>query len=539
MLLRRTAALAAMSFLTLVPTLRAADVEVRGKGNKTVTLNVPQADVDHAALEKLGWKLGSQFYTFREYSAFETIDILKAMGLKYGELYPGQRLSPDKPDVKTGPEMSDEDLGALKKKLADGGVTAVNFGVCQLKDEAQARKTFEFARKLGLQTIVSEPSEDVMPMLDKLANEFQINVAIHNHPKPSHYWDPATVLKAIDGLSNRVGACADVGHWVRSDVPSIEGIKQLKGRIISLHFKDVVKTPDGSGARGYGDVPWGTGLVDVPAVLKQLQEQGFKGVFSVEYERTSGQELVDNVAKSVTNFSKVAKPLADAAPAVSAGSDKDAAAAINTLTDAEKQQGWVLLFNGKDTDGWRNFKKDAVTNWQVVDGVLTRVPGNGEDAVTVKQYDNYVLELDWRIAEKGNSGIIYRCDESGGAVWHTGPEYQLYDSAAKPADTHVAGALYDLYAPSTNPCKPSGEWNRTKLVLDGNHVEHWLNGQKLVTVELGSDDWNQKVAASKFNKFENFGKLKKGHIALQDHGQKVEFRNIKLLPLPAKSASAK
>jgi sugar phosphate isomerase/epimerase len=163
---------------------------------------------------------------------------------------------------------------------------------------------------MGIKTIVAEPGEKTFDMLDKLTEEYQINISIHDHPKPSHYWNPETVLKAIDGHSKRIGACADIGHFVRSGLSSLESVKKLEGHIISLHMKDVMPEPGGGGYAGYGDVVWGTGKVDVPAVLAELKRQGFKGVMSIEYEKTTGQELVDNVEKSIKFFSEEVGKLA-------------------------------------------------------------------------------------------------------------------------------------------------------------------------------------------------------------------------------------
>jgi sugar phosphate isomerase/epimerase len=524
-------ALASAVALLFAPLAGAADVTVK-KGDKDVTLHVDPADVDHAALEKLGWKLASQFYTWREYSAFETIDILGAMGIRYGELYPGQRLRPGA-DTKVGIDLSDEDLAALKQKLADANVTPMNFGVCKLdNNEASARKTFDFAKKLGLKTLVSEPPEDAFPLLDKLTAEYGINVAIHNHPKPSHYWNPDTTVAAVKGHPN-IGSCTDLGHFVRSGLSTLESVKKLKGHTISLHLKDVAPASPGVGAAyGFGDVIWGTGKVDFPAVVQELKSQKFQGVMSIEYERTTGQTLVDNVRKSVANLSTFAK---SDGPTASAATD-NAASPINTLTDAEKAEGWTLLFNGTDTTGWRNFKKQGVpANWQVKDGVLINTTKGG-DLVSDASFGNYVLDLEFKMPPKGNSGIMYRVNESAGVLWHTGPEYQLYDNGDGPGTgPHDCAAAYDLYTPTTNAAKPAGQWNRARIVANGPHVEHWLNNTKVAEYDASSDDYKQRFQNSKFKSYPNWGSYtEKRQIGLQgDHAPNIEFRNIKLRPLPA------
>ena len=262
---------------------------------------VPKVKLDQAALDKLGWRLASQAYTFRKLSLFETIDLLGAMGIRYIEMYPGQRFSPYKSDVKANHNMPPELVDELIAKLKSANVTPVLYGVVGLpNDEAKCREVFEFAKKLKLETIVSEPPAAAVGLIDKLAAEYGINVAIHNHPKPSHYWTPDAVLEATKDTKH-IGACADTGHWRRSDLVPAECIEKLKGKIISLHMKDIDENKH--------DVVWGTGKVDVRAVLEKLKEQGGKHVLSIEYEATEGDELIANVAKSVEFFNSVATEL--------------------------------------------------------------------------------------------------------------------------------------------------------------------------------------------------------------------------------------
>ena len=221
-----------------------------------------------------------------------------------------------------------------------------------------------------------------------------------------------------------------------------------------------------------------------------------------------------------------------------------ATATHNTLSDAEKAAGWRLLFDGKTTNGWRGYKLDAMPpGWKVIDGALVRVSGGaggkgaggGDDILTVEQFDNFELQLDWRIMDKaGNSGVILRAAENAVTSWHTGPEYQLLDNAAYPGRSvkELAGACYDLYAPAKDVSRPQGQWNTTRVVADGRHVEHWLNGTKLLEYELGGDDWKRRVAGSKFKDMKHFKDPPlKGHICLQDHTARLEFRDIKIRPI--------
>jgi sugar phosphate isomerase/epimerase len=263
---------------------------------------VEKPHLNYRAMDKLGWKLSCQAYTFREMTLFETIDTMQALGFRYIELYPGQRFSPDNPasfDHNSSPEL----VSQLQAKLKAAHITAVNYGVVGLDDnETEDRKVFDFAKRMHLQTIVSEPPESAMPMLDRLCNEYKINIAIHDHPFPAHYALPETVLAAVKGTSNRIGSCADTGHWYRNNRVPVECLRQLKGRIISLHFKDL--------SAQKLDAPWGTGVCDAAGMLDELHEQGFKGVFSIEYESTTGATLIGNVAKCCQFFSDQAVRLA-------------------------------------------------------------------------------------------------------------------------------------------------------------------------------------------------------------------------------------
>jgi sugar phosphate isomerase/epimerase len=254
--------------------------------------------------EKLGWWVGCQAYSFNRFTFYEAIDKVASLGLGYIEAYPGQKLSAEKPDLKVGDGLSAEVRAEIKKKLADSKVKLVCFGVVGLpREEDAARRVFDFAKDMGIETIVSEPTPDALDTIAKLCDEYQINVAIHNHPKPSRYWNPDTVLEACQGRTKRLGACADTGHWMRSEIDPIDAIKKLKGRIISFHFKDLNRY--GQGAH---DVPWGTGKANVRAILQEVYQQGFKGVFSAEYEHNWLNSLPE-IAQSVAFFDQVAADL--------------------------------------------------------------------------------------------------------------------------------------------------------------------------------------------------------------------------------------
>lgn len=211
----------------------------------------------------------------------------------------------------------------------------------------------------------------------------------------------------------------------------------------------------------------------------------------------------------------------------------------NQLSKKEKQQGWQLLFDGKDTQGWHTYlKPDAVPAWKVVDGALQLDPkaeGQG-DLVTDKEYENYELALEWNISEGGNSGVIFGIHEDPAfhATYATGIEMQVLDNE-KAEDNkkanHLAGSLYDMKAPSASVAKPAGQWNLVKLQKKNGHLTFWLNDTKIVETQIGSEEWKQLINNSKFKTWKDFAAYPKGHIALQDHGHEVSFRNIKIKQL--------
>ena len=219
---------------------------------------------------------------------------------------------------------------------------------------------------------------------------------------------------------------------------------------------------------------------------------------------------------------------------LAAGLLTSANAAENMLTAKEKADGWVLLFDGKTTQGWRSYKKtEAGQQWQVIDGVLTLTAGGGGDLVTDKNYASFELAFDWRISKLGNSGVMYHVSEDGGDhPYLTGPEYQLLDNAHGEPPLETAGSLFGLVAPSKDVTKPVGEFNHSVLKVDHNRVEHWLNGVKVAEYTIGSEDFLTRIKGTKFAGWPDFAKHDTGLIVLQDHGDGVAFRNIKIHVLP-------
>jgi hypothetical protein len=202
----------------------------------------------------------------------------------------------------------------------------------------------------------------------------------------------------------------------------------------------------------------------------------------------------------------------------------------NVLTEFEIEEGWILLFDGETTDGWRGYNQTGFPDgWEIDDGTLY-CTGSGGDIIYDRQFKDFHLTVDWRISEGGNSGIFYLAQEiEGRPIWHSAPELQLLDNEAYPNldPRQLAPALYDLVPAYPQNTRSAGEWNTVEVILMNGHLSHFQNGEEVVHVHLGDPEWNKMVRESKFPE-EIFGRYIPGYIALQDHGDEVWFRNIKI-----------
>lgn len=211
--------------------------------------------------------------------------------------------------------------------------------------------------------------------------------------------------------------------------------------------------------------------------------------------------------------------------------------AVNESSSDEAASGWRTLFDGETLQGWRNYQAPPgtpVRGWEARDGLLMRTAAGG-DLVTEDQFENFELVLEWRVEKAGNSGIFFHATEEGANIYMSAPEMQVLDDAhhrdgGDPLTS--AGANYALHPAPRGVVKPAGEWNAVRLRVEDGHVTHWLNGERIVDYELGSEDWQRRVAQSKFAGWPGYGRAGRGHIGLQDHGDPVAFRNIKILRLP-------
>ena len=473
------------------------------------------------------WRLGMQAYSFNRFTFYEAVAKNKALGMQYIEAYPGQRLSADHGDAKFDHNMSPALALEVKQMLKAQGVKLVNYGVVGLpNNEDECRKVFNFARAMGIETIVSEPPEEAFDLIDKLCQEYKIAVALHNHPKPSHYWDYKTVLRLCEGRSGWIGACADTGHWTRSGIDPVEAVRALgvAGRIKSLHFKDLNEF----GVRNAHDVPWGTGKSKARQVLGMLASMGFEGSFSIEYEHNWLNSMPE-IAKCVAFFEQTAYELG-------AGE-------------------WQWIFNGKDLTGW-----DGDTRlWTVQDGVIRgettpEKPTKGNTFCIWRggRLEDFELKLRFRI-RNGNSGVQYRSKEF--AKWRiTGYQAEVENNQGKvgflyheggrgwlvnvgdfmvideKGEKKVVSKVNDQQAIIDAGYYTDKDWNEYHIICQGNHVQHYLNGFQ--TVELIDNDRVTDPQDAKDRK----GSIRDGVLALQIHAgppMLVEFKDIRVKKLPA------
>ncbi len=291
--------------------------------------------------EALGWMVGAQVYSFRMFTFEEALNKADSIGIKYIQGFPNQKIGAGiegTMDYHMPPSRRDSVLALLKKK----GVSIVSYGVISPSTEADWKLLFDFVKSMGFSQFASEPEPRFMPLVSQLADEYKINVAIHNHPRPSRYWSPDTLIKYTAGFSKRLGSCADIGHWVRSGLDPVAMMKKLEGRIFELHMKDLHEKPSAEytafqmslpapgtprpaqaagtpppapgqpaaarpqGPAGPHDVPWGTGISNIKGVLEELKRQGFKGPIFAEYEY-NWMNNAPEIAQSIKYVSEVVK----------------------------------------------------------------------------------------------------------------------------------------------------------------------------------------------------------------------------------------
>ncbi len=428
-----------------------------------------------------------QCWTFRKFSFFEALQRIKDLGISYVQPYPGQVLEKKNPGVRFDHNLSDEQIDSVKKKINELGLTLVSYGVVNFgNNEEEMQKVFMFARKMGIRTIVTEPGYDDYSLIDLMVKKHRVNVAIHNHPTPSKYARPETVLYRVGGLDPRIGACADTGHWMRTGVNPVEALRVLKGRIQDVHLKDLNEF----GNKEAFDVPFGQGKANVRDILAELTLQDYNGYISIEHEK---KEDVDNPS-----------------PAIETGMEY-----VKSITYYQDHEQILRRgYRGYSKHGWNHygpgyFELDERT------GVLKGQGGMGLLWYAAKKYKDFVLELDYKCADKfTNSGIFLRVPEipvSDDYIYHS------FEIQINPAGKgiHKTGAAYDAEAPMKDAFHPAGEWNHFKISFIGNRIKVELNDILVL-------DWE----AEPRGKLKDFAE--EGFIGLQNHDSRspVYFKNI-------------
>ncbi|MBH10639.1 MAG: hypothetical protein CMG74_09875, partial [Candidatus Marinimicrobia bacterium] len=243
-------------------------------------------------------KLGSQAWTFRKFSFYEMLNMMHDLKLHYLEAYPGQVLDKNEPDVKFDHYLSDVHITEIKQVLKDNDIILLNYGVVGFdNNEKSAQTVFEFAKKMGVQTIITEPNYNDYSIIEKMVEKYNIQVAVHNHPYPSKYAYPKTVLNHINGLDERIGACVDIGHWLRTGVDPIAGLKLLEGRILDVHLEDL----DEIGSKNANTVSFGEGMANVHDILAELTRKNYYGMLAIELEQ---EQIIFNPIPTIEKSKK-------------------------------------------------------------------------------------------------------------------------------------------------------------------------------------------------------------------------------------------
>lgn len=428
-----------------------------------------------------------QCWTYRKFSFFEALQKIKDLGISYVQPYPGQALDKDDSGLKFDHNLADDQIERVNKKLEELGLSLVSYGVVNFGNEEQeAQKVFEFVKKMGIRTIVTEPGYDDYSLIEKMVKKYNINIAIHNHPTPSKYARPETVIYRVDGLDPRIGACVDTGHWMRSGVNPLEALRALKGRIQDVHLKDLNEF----GIKEAYDVPFGQGKANVHDILAELTIQDYSGYISIEYEK---EEDANNPS-----------------PAIRKGMEY-----VKSITYYENYEQILKQQNRRySKHGWNHYGP----GYFILDetsGVLKSQGGMGLLWYSAKKYKDFILELDYKCADKfTNSGIFVRIPDiviNNDYIFHSF-EIQI-DDASK--GIHRTGAVYDAEAPQVDASKPPGDWNHFKISIIGNHIQVEQNDVLIL-------DWE----AEPRGKVKDFSL--EGYIGLQNHDSRspVYFKNI-------------
>ena len=458
------------------------------KANVKSDLTKKEIKVNYQDVRIKHFPIAMQCWTFRKFSFFETLGKINKLGIKYVEAYPGQKLGKKFSGTKFDHNMKEDQIRIVKDKLKEHGLQLVSYGVVGFKNnEKSMRHVFEFAKRMGIKTIVTEPKYDDYSLIEKMVKEYRIQIAIHNHPTSSKYARPETVYDHVKDLDSRIGSCADTGHWLRSGVVPVEALRLLKGRILDVHLKDL----DQFGLKNAVDVPFGQGKANIRDILAELTLQNYYGYLAIEYE----------------NKDEINNP----SPSIKKGLDY-----IKSITYYKEDYKQILKSsNGKfNKHGWNHYGP----GYFIIDektGVLKSQGGMGLFWFSEKKYKDFTLLLDFKCStEKTNSGVFVRVPEMPVSDDYINHSFEIQiDNAGR--GPHKTGAVYDAEAPKQNAWKLVGEWNHYKITLKGDNLKVELNDQLII-------NWD----AEPRGKIRDFSK--EGYIGLQNHDSRspVYFRNI-------------
>jgi len=266
----------------------------------------PLSDENGTKAEQQGWDLSMQSFSFHLFPFMEALDKTQQLGLSYIEVFPGHKLGGKWGDKPFGFDLTSEERADLKAMAESKGIKIISTGVYGTNDPEGWEKMFMLAKDMEMEFISCEPNIQDWDLIEGLVKKYDIKVAVHNHPQPSPYWNPDLLLKEISHRDNRIGACCDVGHWRREGLDEIECLNKLKGRVITLHFKDIEAKKEGE--KEQHDVIWGTGILDIPGMFKVLKEQNFKGTFTIEYEN-NWENSVPDIDQCIKYYNKVTEEI--------------------------------------------------------------------------------------------------------------------------------------------------------------------------------------------------------------------------------------
>ena len=254
--------------------------------------------------EKQGWQLSMQSYTFHLFSVMESLDKTKELGLKFIEIYPGQKLGAELGEGTFGYQLSNEQRNKIKQAASERNIKIISSGVWTANAN-EWEHIFSFAKNMDMEFISAEPAREDWDLVEELAKKYNIKVAVHNHPSENSYWKPEILLAHIQNRSNLIGACVDVGHYKRMGLEPIECLRKLDGKVISFHFKDIA--PQGQ-EQTLEDVVWGEGVLNVKGILEEMKKQHFKGYFTIEYEANWENNLPE-IKQSIEYFNKISEEI--------------------------------------------------------------------------------------------------------------------------------------------------------------------------------------------------------------------------------------